>query len=207
MVMRAIPASLRAVPPEEGREYAAFVDMSGGSLDDATLGIAHREIDGRFCLELLISQDGGVPIDPSAAVRKFVRALRQYGLERVTGDAYAGQTFRFDFEQDGIEYRVSDKTKTDHYEALEPRLNAGKVELLDLPKLQEQLLTLVVRSARVDHPPGGHDDWANTAAGCIEAAEKVSAQLRPRKSNRRLHRPQTYSPFNPLGSDPLAEYR
>ena len=48
-----------------------------------------------------------------------------------------------------------------------PPLNAGEVELLDVPKLQEQLLTLVTRGARIDHEPNGHDDWANAAAGVV----------------------------------------
>src|SRR5262249_45310698 len=48
-----------------------------------------------------------------------------------------------------------------------PTLNAGEVELLDLPKLQEQLLTLVVRGGRIDHQAGDHDDWANAASGTI----------------------------------------
>jgi hypothetical protein len=39
---------------------------------------------------------------------------------------------------------------------------------LDIPKLQEQLLSLVVRGAgKIDHLPGDHDDYANAAAGAI----------------------------------------
>ena len=45
------------------------------------------------------------------------------------------------------------------------RLNAGEVELLDIPELQEQLLTLVVRGGRIDHQAGDHDDFSNAAAG------------------------------------------
>jgi hypothetical protein len=59
-------------------------------------------------------------------------------------------------------------TKSQLYESLEPRINAGEVELPDVPKLQEQLLTLVRRGTRVDHQPGGHDDWANATAGVVQ---------------------------------------
>jgi hypothetical protein len=45
---------------------------------------------------------------------------------------------------------------------LGPPLNAGEIELLDVPKLQEQLLTLVVRGSRIDHQPGDHDDYSNS---------------------------------------------
>ena len=44
-------------------------------------------------------------------------------------------------------------------------LNAGAVELLDIAKMQQQFVTLVIRGAKVDHLPGAHDDWANAMAG------------------------------------------
>ena len=61
------------------------------------------------------------------------------------------------------------ESKSELYEALEPPVNAGEVELLDVPKLQEQILTLVVRGTKIDHQPGDHDDWANAAA-CLATA-------------------------------------
>ena len=58
------------------------------------------------------------------------------------------------FEDEGITYVQSEQNKTELYEAFEPHLNAGEVELLDLPKLQEQLLTLV-RAGHADRSPAG----------------------------------------------------
>jgi hypothetical protein len=51
-------------------------------------------------------------------------------------------------------------------------LNSGTAELLDLPRLQSQLLGLERRTARgghdsIDHARGGHDDVANAAAGAL----------------------------------------
>jgi hypothetical protein len=135
---------------------------------------AHSEGE-RSVVDVVVSQDGGVPFDPRQAVRKFVRVLREFGLSRVTGDNYAGETFKRAFEDEGIRYQPSKLSKTEIYEALEPRLNAGEVELLDVPKLNEQLLTLVVRGTRVDHQPGDHDDYANAAAGAIVHAPATRA--------------------------------
>jgi hypothetical protein len=87
----------------------------------------------------------------------------------VTGDAYAGQTFRADLEEHRIYDSVATRSKSDFYEAFEPMLDAGEVELLDLPKLQEQLLTLVWGGARIDHQAGDHDDWANAVCGVAAA--------------------------------------
>jgi hypothetical protein len=39
--------------------------------------------------------------------------------------------------------------------------------LLDVPTLQEQLLTLVWRGSKIDHQPGDHSDYANAAAGAL----------------------------------------
>ena len=47
----------------------------------------------------------------------------------MTGDNYAGETFKADFEAAGISYRASPLSKTELYEAFEPALNAGEIEL------------------------------------------------------------------------------
>ncbi|MCA1467228.1 hypothetical protein I6F09_04915 [Bradyrhizobium sp. IC3195] len=198
IVLNSTISGLRRIPYEPGRNYVAFVDMSGGSSDDAVLAIAHKE--GRYRrLDVCISQDGKPPFNPRDAVRKFVRTLVDYKIDEVTGDNYAGLTFKSDFEIAGISYRSSDKNKTEIYEAFEPHLNGGDVELLDLPKLQEQLLTLVVRGAKIDHRPGDHDDWANAAAGAIALAndEKAYHVRKWDEVERRQHREM---------ADPLAEF-
>ena len=117
-----------------------------------------------------MAQTGAPPFNPRDAVRKFAAEMRAWGLSRVTGDAYAGQTFRRDFEDLGITYAVSRETKSEIYDAFEPKLNAGEVELLDDGKLQEQLLTLVMRGGRIDHQPGDRDDCANAACGSLVLA-------------------------------------
>ncbi len=67
--------------------------------------------------------------------------------------------------------RRSRLTKSQLYEAPEPKLNAGEVELLDLPPLHEQLLGLVMKpGGKIDYAPGEHDDLANAVAGAIYEA-------------------------------------
>src|SRR5262249_12139743 len=56
-----------------------------------------------------------------------------------------------------------------------PLLNSGRVELLDHPRLQAQLLSLERRASRgrggtIDHPPGAHDDVADAACGALALA-------------------------------------
>jgi hypothetical protein len=52
-VMSAIVTGRKRLEPESGRQYAAFVDMSGGSSDDAVLAISHYDTErGRAVLDL-----------------------------------------------------------------------------------------------------------------------------------------------------------
>jgi len=173
-VLAAVVTGRKSLPRVPGTRYVAYVDMSGGSNDDATLAIAHCTEAGVHVLDVIVNQGGRPPFDPRAAVTKFAGIVRTYGLPKVTGDAYAGQTFRLDFEREGISYTVATGTTSDHYEALEPHLNAGEVELLDAPTLIEQLVGLVVRGEKVTHVPGEHDDFSCAAAGALVLASEVA---------------------------------
>jgi hypothetical protein len=163
-VMAAIVARRTVLPPQAGLTYAGFVDMSGGSSDDATVAIAHK-VGRKTIVDLVERQSSRPPFNPRIAVAKFAERLKAYGVRRVTGDNYGGETFKLDFEHYGVTYIPCREAKTALYESLEPRLNAGEIELPDIPKLQEQLLGMVVRGTRVDHLPNEHDDFANAAAG------------------------------------------
>ena len=177
-VMSAIVSGRKRLPREEGVSYVGYVDMSGGSSDDAVLAVAHHDKQRKVSvLDFVMSQAGGVPFNPRDAVRKFVSELRAYGLSKVTGDAYAGETFRADFQGEGVTYVVCKDLTSENYEAFEPRLNAGEVELLDIPKLQEQLLTLVYRGSKIDHQPGDHDDWSCAACGALVLASSRKGSL------------------------------
>ena len=166
-----IMTGLKRIPPDASRRYFGYVDMSGGSADDAVLAIGHFDC-GRRVLDAIAGQDGKPPFNPRLAVRKFARILKDYGIDQVTGDRYAGETHRFSFTEEGIRYWPSSISATDLYEQTEPLVNASEVEFLDHPKLQEQLLTLVVRGAKVTHQPGDHDDYANAACGCLALMPK-----------------------------------
>jgi len=161
--------SYKARSPISGVLYFAFVDMSGGSADDAVLAIAHVE-NGKIIVDRVERQLGTAPFNPRDAVKRFVGLMREYGIKAVAGDRYAGETFRADFRGFGISYTVSTFTRSELYEHAEPRINAGEVEFPNLPILEHQLLGLVLRGARIDHVSGEHDDFSNAACGAIFVA-------------------------------------
>lgn len=166
-VMAAFDRGVTDRAPEPGTVYHAFVDMSGGSSDDATVAIGHAEPDGRAIVDVVLNQGPPPPFNPRQAVARFARRLAEYRITRVTGDKYAGETFIADFAEHKITYEVAGLTKHQLYEDLEPVLNASEVRLPDVPTLESQLLGLLWRGGKIDHLAGEHDDWANAVAGVV----------------------------------------
>lgn len=161
----------------EGR-YFGFVDPSGGSSDSMTLAVAHRDKSGKAVLDCV--RERRPPFSPDDVVKEFAATLKSYGIKSVTGDAYGGEWPRERFRKHGIEYAVSEKSRSDLYLELLPLVNAARVELLDEPRLVGQLAGLERRTSRsgkdtVDHRPGGHDDLANSVAGALVAASADSS--------------------------------
>lgn len=166
----------RELPPVAGVRYVGFVDPSGGSADAMTLAIAHAEGDGdaqRAVLDAV--REVRPPFSPDAVVRDFAELLCTYRVREVTGDRYAGEWPRERFRAHGIDYVPSERVKSEIYREALPLLNAGRVELLDVPRLRAQLAGLERRTARggrdsIDHGPGAHDDVANAACGALVLA-------------------------------------
>lgn len=150
-------------------QYEAFCDPSGGSRDSMTLAIAHRDGE-RGVLDCVLERRA--PFQPSSVVDEHAKMLRLYGLNRVTGDRYAGAWPTEAFEKHGITYEASELTKSDIYRDFLPFLNSGRIDLLDITRLIDQLCRLERRTVRggrdtVDHPQNEHDDIINAAAGAL----------------------------------------
>lgn len=174
---RAVLPGRTELPPmlAGGGTYYAFCDAAGGSGQDSfTLAIAHGEQEpgGPLFVVLDVAREQTPPFSPEAVVAEYATLLRQYGLDRVVGDRYAGDWPAESFRRRGIEYRASARTKSELFIEFLPLLNSGGVCLLDQPKLLAQLQGLQ-RSAKaggrdsVDHAAGRHDDVANAACGAL----------------------------------------
>jgi hypothetical protein len=169
----------RSLPPQPDRQYHAFVDMSGGMVDDSTLGIAHHR-DGVAVLDLVLDQGprtGGV-FSPAAAVEKFCHVLRLYRVSRVIGDRYAGEWPREQFRKLGIAYELADLTRSQIYANLEPLINANAVEMLDLPVLLTQFIGLIRKGEKIDHASGEHDDHCNAVSGALVLASRTPQEAK-----------------------------
>jgi hypothetical protein len=173
-----IDTGVRERAPAAGVWYSAFVDPSGGSSDSMALAIAHREKDDTSVLDLV--RELRPPFNPEDCVQEFATALKSYRVTTVVGDRYAGEWPREQFRKRGISYDVAARAKSDIYRDTLPMINSRRVQLLDHPRLVAQLCSLERRTSRggrdsIDHPPGAHDDVANSVAGAlIGAAESIS---------------------------------
>jgi hypothetical protein len=147
-----------------------------------TLAITHVQ-GNRVIVDLV--RERRAPFSPDDVVKEFAAALKSYAISRVVGDRYASEWPRERFKVHGIEYRVTDKTKSDLYLSLLPLLNSQRVELLDHKRLIAQLCGLERRTARsgkdsIDHVPGSFDDIANCIAGAAVIAAQAAARPTPK---------------------------
>jgi len=180
-VEQCVVQNRKVLSPVPETKYYAFVDMSGGGADDATLAIAHMD-GGRAVLDLILDQGprtGGI-FDPQRTAEKFAKVLDLYGCSRVTGDRYAGQWPVQAFNKAGISYEVSTRNRSEIYACLEPLINGYQVALLDHPTMFAQIIGLIRKGEKIDHATGEHDDLANAAAGALvqaHAASRITAHI------------------------------
>ena len=172
-----VPGRIELPPHENINYYQAFTDPSGGAQDSFSLALAHKEED---VVILDCIREVKPPFSPENVVTEYSNLLRRYGLCGVFGDRYAGIWVQEAFAKNGINYIVSDKTKSDIYSNFLPILNSRRCQLLDNKRLINQLLNLERRVGRsgkdsIDHAPHGHDDVINSAAGVLVNA----ARFRP----------------------------
>ena len=164
------------LPPAANVSYLGFVDPSGGASDAMTLAIAHRVGD---MVVLDAAREIQPPFNPDDATTEFSTLLKAYGIGKVIGDRYAGEWVRETFRRHGVDYQVSEASKSDIYRDALPLFNAGRAQLLDAKRLVNQLCSLERRTARggrdlIDHPqhPGAHDDLANAVCGAFVMLER-----------------------------------
>lgn len=159
------------------RTYVAFCDPSGGSSDSMTLAVAHKGLFGWAVLDGYWERRP--PFSPDDCVREFSETLKSYGISSVVGDKYAAQWTVERFREHEITYKHSALTKSEIFTTFVALLNSGKVKLPSDKKLKAQFESLERCSSRtgrdvIEHPPSGHDDVCNAAAGALVLASAVS---------------------------------
>lgn len=190
-VEHAVVPGRHELPPRDGVSYVAAVDPSGGGADAFTLAIVHAEGDGAECRVIQDVMKGwashrGQTVDLAGIVKEIASILSRYQVQEVLGDRYAGAWVRQSFERVGIRYTEAEVDTSKAYLEVEPLFAQGRVSLLDHPQLIRELKTLERRpraggKTLVDHPHGGHDDYANSLAlavlGGVASAREAKPQI------------------------------
>ena len=128
-VLAAITSGRRRLAWRDGVQFCAFVDMSGVALMTLCSGFPIMTRSAARHFGLFDFADGRASVQPKNCDKEVCGGSRRVSSSPGERDAYAGLTFRRDFEDLGITYEVSSLTKSDLYDEFEPRLNAGEVEL------------------------------------------------------------------------------
>jgi hypothetical protein len=164
------------IPPNDSETFFGFIDVSGGVKDSHDCAIAYVDDDGNAtlaCCRELKSPD------TESVVQEFTGLLQQYKVQVAYADAYGAEWVRGAFARHGIELRKSPLNRSEIYLNFLPAMNAGKVRLIENPRLRQQLLALERKTIRgtgrdvVDHPKAGADDLANAACGAVALCERA----------------------------------
>jgi hypothetical protein len=183
-VRACVSANVLERTPKPGVIYRAFIDPSGGSADSFALAIGHNEV-GRQVLVVDAIREVQPPLSPEGVVAEFSALLKTYRISSAVGDRYGGEWPVEQFRKFGILYEQAAKPKSELYQDALSALNSRRLELLDHPRLVQQLVGLERRTARsgrdsIDHARGAHDDVANAVAGCASLLlTKSSYDLAP----------------------------
>ena len=164
------------LPPGKTTVYQAFIDTAGGAGGDSTaMAIGHveehrdLETPPTFVVDAIIERQP--PFAPSETLRDFARVLQEFRVSKVVGDRYAGAFPAEAFSKSGVTFEATDHSKSQIYKAVLPLITSGRVELLDKPRLRNQLLNLERRATggreTIDHHRGAHDDVANCVSGLL----------------------------------------
>jgi hypothetical protein len=156
--------------------YVAFTDPAGGVGADAyTIAIGHKERGAKeqqetFVIDALRGTSG--KFDPVEVTRQYATLLKDYRINTVTGDAYAAEWVAGAWRAAGCVYVRSPLAKSQTYLETIPLFTRGLVRLPDHSKLVRELRLLERQTHRggkdsVDHPRGGHDDYANSVCGVL----------------------------------------
>jgi hypothetical protein len=158
--------------PIPGHAYTCFVDPSGGRHDSMTMAVTHCEGE-KVILDRI--EERMPPFDPQAVTKEFAELIKGYGCHSATSDRFGGVWVSDSFQKAGVRMDMSDLPASDLYLNFAALLNSGRVELVEHERLKLQLQSLERRTGamgkdKVDHPPGLHDDLANSVAGAVVLA-------------------------------------
>jgi hypothetical protein len=180
LIEAAIEPGVTVRPYDRKYHYTSFIDPSSGQRDSFCCAVAHKEAGDLAVLDCLVEVKA--PFDTNVAVAQIADVLKSYHLTSTSGDDHAKGWVVAELQRHriGFEPRPSKMDRSALYQETLPLYSAGRVKLLDVPRLVSQYTALERRLmpggwSRIDHPnrTGYHDDLANVTAGALWRATAV----------------------------------
>jgi hypothetical protein len=173
------------LPPQPGINYQAWTDPSGGRGDAFTVAIGHTHANGRLVVDLVRGKHVAPDehsFDPHVATADFASLLKQYRIQTITGDAYAGEWPGRSFSAAGITYRAAELNRGEIYMEALPLFTRGVISLPNHSTLLRELRMLERHTHKsgkdtVDHGKTGHDDYSNSVCGLLVQLAKQSNSI------------------------------
>ena len=123
---------------------------------------------------------------------EFVDVMKRYGITKAKADQVCGGMGCLAFAEPGRDITIepSERSKSEIYLEIEPLFAQGSIAIPADRTLLHELRNLERRTHRggrdsVDHPLGGHDDYANALAGAAQMASGEDDGLATWKSSAR----------------------
>jgi hypothetical protein len=167
--LRACTGSFAERQPMPNISYTAALDAASGSGEDSlAMSVCHYDhASDKIVVDFVC--EWNPPFSPKQVLGEVADHCHRYGISTLISDRWAFNLVRETVRDFNITLRVSDKTTSDSFGELLPRLNAHEVELPKHQVLLTQLGSLECKpSSRgktfYGHAPGGHDDSAAAVA-------------------------------------------
>jgi hypothetical protein len=182
VIEAAVDFGVAVRPPRDGVSYVGFVDAASGSGKDSyTVGIAHADGDE---IVLDLAHEIKPPFNPQHSTAEICALLKSYRIGMATGDKYSAGFLITAMADNGIEYRYSVRDCSQNFLESLPLLTAGRVRLIDNPRMVAQFTALERRTAvtgrdQVSHPRNAeaHDDLAAAVAGALVLATAKAQKI------------------------------
>jgi hypothetical protein len=112
-----------------GVTYRAFADPAGGTGGDSfVVAIAHME-NGVQVLDVVAGVEP--PFSPAEVIRSCALLLKSYAIHSITTDRYNGGFAPEQWRLNGIEWKPSEKSRSELYLAFVPMLNSAGCRLVE----------------------------------------------------------------------------
>lgn len=160
----------KALTPNEGDKLICAVDASGGAKDSYTGTILKREGDKIIQVAMCGFKPHGKnkSTNIAKAIKGIARMCDQYGVTTAYCDNFMVGPNQLLFQQEHIRLKIADKAqskRTELFNNLEWYFLENKIELLDIPELETELIGLIRKTnGAIDHQRMAHSDWAEALA-------------------------------------------